>query len=352
MAEKIHNLEQTSAVFQVRGKVSGTQKNNFYKEGTTKNGGKWNSINFSIEFAPKQYAFIKLNGFPRPEVYYYKAAEKSGAKGETKKVTWANRMKSPGEGFRLIGCTIGLEKDNDGKNINKVFTEYDAVEYLRNMLTDGNSVFIKGTMEFRSYTNRNGEVVRSVELIPNQISLCTNDIDFEADNFKPMAAFENNLLFTEINKEMDDNNKPTGRFVVDGYSVGYNTIEPCEFIIDSEHAKLANSIKKHVKPFNSIKTYGIISVQNQIEEVEVEDDEWGDSHSVMEQRVFGPTIKEYLIVKADPSTIEDEKYSEDAVMEAIRKIQNAKNAENNFNAVADVTDNNDWGSEFDEEPWG
>ena len=356
MADRMISIKETPNAFQVRGKISGVKKQSFYKEGVSKNGGKWNSISFSVEFEPKKSVFIKLNGFPRKEVFYYKSSGQKGVKGETKRVAWENRMKSPGDDYRLIGVNLGLTQDAKGQNINKTYTEFDAVNALRDMLEDGMDVFIKGNMEFRSYTNRNGDTARSVELIPSQISLCSKEIDFDDAAFEPMAAFENTLVFESIEKEMDDANKHTGRFIVHGYSVGYASVEPVTFIIDKAHAKMADSIKKRVHAFNSIKTFGVINVENQVEVVEDdEDDAWGDARSVMEQRVFAPTIREYVIVKCDPNSLESENYDEDTVMEAIRKLQNSKNAETTFEAKEEAADTGDWGdddvTDMDDSPW-
>ena len=49
MAERVHNLKQTSCPFEVRGIVSGVESENFYKNGIGKNGGQWNKINFGVQ---------------------------------------------------------------------------------------------------------------------------------------------------------------------------------------------------------------------------------------------------------------------------------------------------------------
>ena len=351
--EKIHDLKQTSATYQTRGIVFGMKKDKAYQNGTSKTGNNWNSIEFGLNINHNKPIFIKLNGFPRSEVYYYKSAEKKGEKGTTKKVAWKDRKKSPGEGFRLIGINISTGKDENGKNVNEMFVEYDAVEYLHNNLKDGDSLFIKGNMVFSSYTNKEGQTQRKVELVPTQISYTQEPINFDADDFKEMAEFENTLVFSDIEKETDADGKQTGRCIITGYSIGYSTIDPVSFIIDADHAKLAGNIKKKLKASNSIKTYGRIEVIANVSAVEDNDDDgWGEASPM--ERLNTPVKREYIIYKAVPDTIDDETYSEAAIAKAIKAIKNAKEAEQKFVVNDEASKDDDWGdsdNSDDETPW-
>lgn len=350
--DRLHELKQTSASFQARGIVSGMKKEKAYQSGTSKNGGKWNSLEFNLMINEKKSIFIKLNGFPRSEVYYYKSGEKKGEKGTTKKVSWKDRKKSPGEGFRLIGINISVGKDENGKNVNEMFTEYDAVEHLHNSLKDGESLFIKGNMVFSSFTDRNDQLKRKVELNPTQISYTQDPVDFSADDFKEMAEFENTLVFSDIEKETDESGNSTGRFVLSGYSIGYNTVEAVSFIVTN--AKLAGNLKKKMKSSNSIKTYGRINVVTNVSAVEESDDDgWGESSPM--ERLNTPVIREYVIYKAVPDSIDVETYSDADIAKALKAIKNAKDASEKF-----VEDNNedteDWGdddgfADDDDSPW-
>lgn len=350
--DRLHELKQTSATFQTRGVVFGMKKDKAYQSGTTKTGSQWNSIEFGLNINNNKSIFIKLNGFPRSEVYYYKAAEKKGEKGTTKKVAWKDRKKSPGEGFRLIGINISTGKDENDKNINEMFVEYDAVEHLHKSLKDGDSLFVKGNMVFSSYVDRNDQPQRKVELVPTQISYTQEPINFAADDFKEMAEFENTLVFSDIEKETGEDGKHTGRFILTGYSIGYSTIEPVSFIIDADHAKLAGNIKKKLKSSNSIKTYGRIDVVTNVSTVEEDDDEgWGESSPM--ERQNAPVIREYVIYKAVPDSIDTETYSDNEIAKAIKAIKNAKTAEDKFADNSDEAEVSDWGDADDDEetPW-
>lgn len=347
--ERIHDLKETTSSFQVRGVVTGTRGNRFYKNGKGKNGGNWNATEFGVKIGENKTVFCTLNGFPRPEVFYYKRGE-NGAKGITQKVAWKDRKKSPGAGFRLIGVNISTGKDENGKNVNETFTEFDAVEWIHDNLKDGDSVFIKGTLRFSSYTDRSGQTKKKVELVPTQISYTQKPVDFEAEDYIEMAEFENTIVFSAIDKETDEHDKATGRFVLTGYSVGYNTVEPVSFIIDADHTKVATSIKKKMKPGNSIKTYGKILVKNSIEKVQ-EDDGWGSTETSPMERVNAPTVREYVVYKVDGNTFDTDTYTESTIAAAIKKIKAAQNATEKFGdkakpANVDITvddDDMDWG---------
>lgn len=352
--DKLHELKNTTNSFQMRGQIVGTKSKRFYNSGNTKTGGNWASIEFGVKINEGKTVYLTLRGFPRDEVFYYKKGE-NGAKGTTQKVAWKDRHKAPSKDHRLIGINISTGKDEDGKNINTTMTEYDAVEWLHNNLNDNDSVFIKGNLQFSSYTDRNGQTKRKVELVPTQISYTNETINFGAEGFTEMCEFENTLVFSSIDQEMDENDKATGRFILSGYDIKFNSVEPVSFILDAEHKKLAQNIKKTLKAGYSIKTYGRVEVISDISVVEEADDGWGESSPM--ERLNSPVRREYIVYKADPNSIEKEDYSEDAIAAAIKKIKAAQEAAKNFGEkpTADSSaDDSDWGSTDDDdgdEPW-
>jgi len=347
--ERVHNLKETSCQFQTKGIVTGVKSKRFYQSGTSKSGNGWNTIEFGLKINENKVIYIKLRGYTRDEVFYYKAAEKKGEKGDTKRVPWKNRKNSPGDGYRMIGINLTVERDGD-KNKNEIMTEYDAVEFIHDNWKDGMSVFVRGNMVFSSFVGKDGNAKRSIELVPNQISFM-GDIDFDSENFTEMAEFKNTFVYSDIDKETDENGKATGRFVLSGYSIGYNTIENVSFIIDEDHSKVAQAIKKKMKPGNSIETYGRISVINSVETAEVEDDGWGSTETSPMERVSAPTKREYVVYKVDGETFDKETYTEEGIAAALKKIKAAKNAEQKF--VVEDNDANAWGDDEDDEdtPW-
>ena len=294
---------------------------------------------------------------PRDKVYFSKKNE--DGKTEVKAIAWKDRIKNAPEGYRMIGVLTGLKKipgeNGKLKNDNHYRTEYDACEYINENLNDGDSVFVKGNLEFGSYTNKDGEVSHTTKFVPTQVSLCQKDVDFEAEDCAAAHDFTQTIVFVGIDQERE-NDKPTGRFVVDAKIVNYNSIESAEFII--EDAKLAKQMRSGLKPYNSIQVHGHINVVNNVEDVndEEDDDCWGESNDMDNKRVFAPTHRELIITGAKPSTIDKETYTEKAIDEAIKKVNASKKAEQDFTGKAESTSNvdDDWGddeSDDDDEPW-
>lgn len=358
MANKLFDLPQTKGIFQVKGIVSGVEKDNFYTEKTTKTGKEFRMVNFGVEYEDKKTIYPSLNGMPRDKVYFSKKGE--DGKTEVKAIAWKDRIKKAPEGYRMIGVLTGLQKikDENGKirNDSKTLTEYDACEYIHENLVDGASVRVKGNIEFSSYI-KDGEVKRNTKFIPNQISLCQKEIDFEAEDYEPVHDFTQTIVFVGIDQEREDD-KPTGRYVVEAKIVNYNSIESAEFII--EDSKLANLFRKNLKPYNAIQVHGRIDIVNNIEDTsdEEDDDYWGESNKMDEKRVAGSTHRELVIIGAKPTSIDRDSYSEKAISEAIKKVNASKQAEQNFSGKAATTssadDDDDWGDdsfEDDSEPW-
>ena len=355
MANRIFDLPETRGNFQVKGIVSGAEKDRFYTEKKTQTGKDFRAVNFGCEYNDKQTIYMNLNGMPQQDVHFSKKNQNTG-KTETKKVAWANRNKFNEEGWRMIGVNLGLVKttDKDGKSVNdkKTMHAFDACEYIKKNLNDDMSTFVRGTIDFSSYTDKEGNVRRSVKYVPNQISLC-KDVDFceynDVDN-KPVHDFTQTIVFIGVDKEKE-NDKDTGRFVVSAKIVTWSDIVDTEFIITD--AKLAGMFKKNLKPYTAISVHGRIEVTHSVQE-EDDDDCWGESNNM--NAVSAPTKTEMIITGASPSTIDKETYTEKGVLDAIKKIKASKEAEQNFSGKAnnDDDDTSDWGdvdSNDDEEPW-
>lgn len=335
---RLFDLPETKGSFQLKGVVSGVEKENFYKEIKTKSNKDMRMINFGVGYAEGSTLYVNLQGMEQENVYFSKKAEKKGDKPETAKVPWADRFSYNREGFRLIGKNIGVKKkvDENGKTMNdkKVMTDFDACKEVSENLKDGASVFIRGGLDYSSFLDNNGNKKTSTKLVPNQISLCS-DIDFSDGNFTQQNDFIQVIVFMGIDQEKG-NDKPTGRFVVSAKVITYSNIEDVEFII--ENKDLANKFKKSLKPYNAIQVSGHMVASTQTETIEDDDDNWGEEVSM--EKVLAPTKREFIITNAKGSTVDKELYTEANVTEAVSKIVQANKAENDFGG--DV-DGDNWG---------
>lgn len=356
MANRIFELPETKGTFQVRGIINGVEKDRFYTDKKTKTGKDFRAVNFGCEYNDKQTIYLSLNGMPQQNVYFSKRNQSAG-KTETKTVPWANRNKFNEDGWRMIGVGLGLTKtkDQSGKVVNdkKTMAPFDACEYINANLNDDMSTFIKGNIEFSSYTDSEGNVRRSVKYIPGQISLC-KEVDFskydDADN-KPAHDFTQTIVYMGIDQEKVDD-KATGRYIVSAKIVTYSDIVDTEFIITDKG--LANLFKKNLKPYYAITVHGKIEVSHSVQEVE-EEDSWGEANAM--NRVSNPTKTEMIITGATPSSIDKEDYNEKNVAEAIAKVKASKTAEQNFSGKAtESSDDDSWGDSYDDtddesDPW-
>ena len=348
---RLFDLPETKGAFQLKGIVSGMEKDTAYKEIKTKSNKDMRMLNFGTSYADGETLYVNLQGMEQDNVYFSKRAEKKGDKPETVKVPWADRFSYNREGFRLIGKNIGVKKkvDSEGKTVNdkKTLTDFDACKEVKENLKDGASVFIRGNLDYSSYTDDKGNKRTFTKLVPNQISLCS-EVKFDDEKYEKQNDFNQVIIFMGIDQEKDDNDKPTGRFVVLAKIVTYNNIEDVQFIIEDK--ALANKFKKSLSPYNAIKVSGHMVSSTQTETVTTDDDDWGEEDAM--EKVSAPTKREFIITGAKGSSIDKELYTEKNVTEAIAKIKQANKAENDFGSDS----NDDWGDtegldDGDDEAW-
>jgi hypothetical protein len=352
MANRVIQIPETKGKFQCKGIVSGTQKDKFFTQKKTTTGSDFRAVNFGCEFDDKKTMYINLTGMPRDAVYFSKRDSKT-KQTETKAVPWKNRFTFSEDGFNMIGVRLGLTKttDENGEVVNdkKTLPEFDACEYIAKNLTDDVSVFVKGKVDFSSYTDKDGNLRRSTKYVPEQISLCQT-VDFEKFDYidtKPINDFVQTIVFNGIEKESVDG-KYTDRYVVSAYIVTYNDVIATEFIMVDD--KLAGLFKKNLKPYHAIEVLGHVEVTHMVDAVE-EDNFWGEVNTM--ERVSAPSKVEMVITGAKPSTIDEETYTKDNIEEAIRAARAAKNADKNFNSGASSNNDSDWGESDDDSdlPW-
>jgi len=339
-------LPQTRGNFQIKGIVTGTQKDNFYKETQTKTQKPWRILNFGVKNNKDSTIYVTLSDGEKDKVYFYKSETVDGKrKTDVQDVSWKDRFKFNKEGYRLIGVNTGVSKITDSKgnevNDKKMLTGYDACKEISDNLVDDQSVFIRGAIDYSHY-EVNGETRRVVKFVPNQVSLC-KDVDFDEEDYVPTADFTQIIVFTGIEPE-DEEKK---RFVVSAKIVNYNSIEDAEFIVEKKD--LATTLKKNLKPYTAIKVWGNISVLKDVEEVEVSD-AWGEENKM--DKINSPTKRELIITGADPKTIDEETYAEEVIENALAKIKASKEAENEF-GVSDEwgSVSSDSSSDEDDEAW-
>ncbi len=341
MAKRLIDLQETKGTFQLQGIVTGTSKDNFYKEGNTHSGKAMRRLSFGITYNSDKTLYVSMQGFEQDNVYFSKTVNKETT---VDKVPWNDRFTYNREGFRLIGNNIGVTKmmDTNGNYVNdkKYLTDFDACAQISKNLKDGDSVYVRGKIDYSSSFDDNGNKRSYIKFVPTQVSLCT-PVNFESEDFKSHNDFNQVIIFMGIEKTEDN------RFTVSAKIVTYNSIEDAEFIITD--FKLAKLFRNNLKPGNAIKVSGHIVNSVSVEQVN-DDDVWGERDSM--ERIETPIKREFIITGAKPNTLDTQTYSISKIEEANAKIINANKAEKDFGSS-----NNDWGSlsDIDEDddmlPW-
>lgn len=322
-----HGLQETKGTFELRGVVRGTDKDNFYKEIETKSGKAMKTVSFGADIEKDKTVYLSLNGFEKDKVFF--SCKKDG-KTVTEQVAWKDRNSFKKKDYSLIGIRLGITKtiDQNGKEVNekKNMTEFDACSFISDNLKDDMSVYTRGKIEFSTYNDKH-----YTKFIPNQISLC-KPIDFDNDDFEPMASFEQTIVFMGINKA--DN----GEFIISGKVIGYNSIEDVEFYMSEKKTAFAKTLRK-MKPYTALKVFGKIVVEQEVEEVQDDDDAWGEPNPM--ERISNPVQRKLYITGADKESIDTELYSEEDIETAIAKLKSDKQADKDYGST---DDDDDWGS--------
>ena len=86
---RLFDLPETKGAFQLKGIVSGMNKDSVYKEIKTKSNKDMRIVNFGTSYADGETLYVNLQGMEQEYVYFSKRAEKKGDKPEVVKVPWA-----------------------------------------------------------------------------------------------------------------------------------------------------------------------------------------------------------------------------------------------------------------------
>lgn len=350
-----HGLPETTGNFRIRGVVVGKRKDDFFKSSTQKNGLQRNSISFAVKSSADNEVYVEISDSEKEKAYFFKSNGK-GKGGETKSVDWdkrtvpirnkkgvlehppvvafdddenlvINKYIESENGFNPIGVSIGLFKDEDGKNVTKTFFDYDAALVLSTLIEEDLPVLIVGETDFSSMETDEG--IRRYKKLKIK-KIYNSSVNFEAEDFKEESVFQQRFIFIDIEpaKKNGEVDKEDRRWIVSGKIVNYNSLEDVEFVI--RKPDLAKNYKKRIKPYTAITVSGRINNRREEEKVVVEDD-WGGEE--VYEVVNSPRKFEFEIVSR-PKDEDVTTYTESALKEAFT----AKDEYNSFSS--------------DDDPWG
>jgi hypothetical protein len=312
-------LKQTKGTFEARGILMGFKEEKSFTEITTKSGKKMRMMNLRLKISDTEMMFLHMNGMEQEYVYFSKPVKNN--KPEIEKIDWVKRMRWSRDGFRLIGVSLGLTKNEETKKNELVtLTPFDAIDYIETHGSDGISVFVKGTIEYSSYEDKDSKEVRkATKFIPQALYLAKDEIDFSSDKFVKQAEFAQPIVFTGVEHvEFEKSFK----YFINGIIIGYNNVEDVSL---ETNESLAKQIKERVKPFNGITLTGKIQSTQVVETVTTE--VWGEASSVGKAKT--PSRVTMQVTGARPETLDTESYTK-KIVESFRdecsELKKSKNA--------------------------
>lgn len=294
--------------FDLEGKLFNVKSEHAFK---VNDAGTWRTVNLGVRVSDGEVVFFTVKGGQKKTAWMSKRGEKKGDKGQTKEVEWKDRIKEARGGWQVMGVSMGLEKDEEGKNILVSQSEWDAFDYLKNHAEDGMDVFVQGEIEFSTYKNKEGEIQHYRNLVAKKIYLKGKPIDFQAEGYKVVSQFKQSVIF---NGSHDDE----GVDFLDVGIIGWHSYEEVSFqttkklVTDMRNAKLKKS--------SSLTLIGNIKNSQVVEEVASV--VWGEDTTVKRANTSGKVLM--LVTGADVNSVETEMYPAKKVQEYIEAVAQEK----------------------------
>lgn len=314
---KSNNLEQTKGKIKLVGRVKGIGNDNSKKEGFTKSDKEYKSLQFFTETSGINQVRIELFGMERDEVIAYSNKAK-----KSKRVPWKNR-KNDFDDYKVLGTGCYLETDpqDSEKKLRMVLPEFDAVDYIKANLKDGDIVRVNGEIDFQEFEDKQGNTKSGTKFIIKSITKLDEKLDFKSSEFKEESKFEQEIVVTDV--IMDDETK---RLLVNAKVIKYGgDAVDTSFTVDTEkYPKLAANMVKRFGFGDFIKVYGLIinsaiikEADEDLSDIPTDDDDWGGDEEIakdFENNYMKEYIQELQITSVDSSTYEPKKYKEEDFM--------------------------------------
>lgn len=246
-------LKQTKGYAQLRGIIGGLDrvKDAITTRKETKqytDNDKIKKLQFSVKTSEDNMIYVELKQFKTgnslKNVYISKRDEDTN-KTETKAVPFNERHRNFDDGWRIIGVSLKSNNDEYAKNL----VPYDAIDYVLENFSDGDSVFINAEMSHTD--NGEGKFYTSYEI--KRMYVTHDPIVFESEEFEEQSDFTEDIVFAEV-VDTGDN------AFVKGFAINYRG-EPqdCQFLIDKSDKEVIEFFKTDVKFGDVVSLEGIIN---------------------------------------------------------------------------------------------
>jgi hypothetical protein len=245
------NLQVTYGQFVVKGIVTGLTNENAFTEGQKEGGNPWKKVQFGVKTSNTEFVYVELMGSKSKDVQFAFRDPDTKKKDNknTKKVVWADRYKDQNNFEIQMPIKAGLERDDKGKKLkdNKSLVPYDAVDYAKKYLKDGESVYIRGALQISDYKGNAQE-----KYMIQQIYVTNEPVDFDADGFLKEASFNQDIVYVGS----EDDSKSGKTFIEANIIYKKDQVinhVPYFFVVDAE--KYKSDKEKHPKVLNLIKSF-------------------------------------------------------------------------------------------------
>lgn len=305
-------LEPTYGNFEVKGVISNMGA---VEDGTSGAGNPYRKLNIQIEYAENSKITVGLFGMKRDEIEVVKFTGKSV---ERKTIKWAKRNDIP-EGFQLSNFgSVGIGKDiKDGKTRGGLtyYVSLDALDHIVEAFQEGDSVQVAGSSSFSKSINKNNGQEQVFTNYNMSKIFKIDDIDFQDEEFKPYAKFDQNVVIVNTEKVGDFGEDKVNALLLDCIII---TSKKGDFV-NQEFVVLADKRPNLAKNLNKLKDYTLIQLKGNIvnkalvdETASDEDDGWGFDD---QQKAVKGYERYFEVLAADNTQMEESKYTDDDFIE-------------------------------------
>ena len=272
-AEKTE-LQQTKGTFKLIGKVSNIDRENNYVEKISDKGNRkgdpQRQLRFNVMTSKTNSVQVGMFSYEPEEVFVWNSKTKKenpSYKGERIEYSkWAkNRLNYEKNGTVPLQTKIGIEYEADEKGKLKVQTQhlptYDAMEYIKEHLYNGDSVVVEGDISYNTYENKQGNIVTSTNYNVTSLFKLQKEVDFEKEDFEETSLFVQEMVFVGA-----ENYKKESKAEITGRIISYNKqYVDSEFVINYENDDEASTFKKMAEAYvKSVKFGSVICIHGNI----------------------------------------------------------------------------------------
>lgn len=265
-AEKTE-LQQTKGTFKLIGKVSNIDRENNYVEKISDKGARkgdpQRQLRFNVMTSPTNSVQVGMFSYEPEEVFLWNSKTKKenpAYKGERVEYSkWSkNRLNYEKSGSVPLQTKTGIEYAPDEKGKLKAQIQnlptYDAMEYIKEHLYNGDSVVIEGDISYNTYENKQSNIVTSTNYNVTSLFKLQKDVDFEKEDFEETSLFVQEMVFVGA-----ENYKKESKAEITGRIIAYNKqYVDAEFVINYANDDEAGTFKKMAEAYAKAVKFGSV----------------------------------------------------------------------------------------------